>query len=874
MSFKIKILPLVIFLSINIINISTSYIKVPQAKTKNPVTEESQDFQPFDTIIKYPDIIYEKNIIINRNNIPIIKEYLQRIPLILKNLMYSNSKTTISYDKKLLGNIKLNCANIISEKITTDLLIIVSFSLGKNKLSNIITSKLFSTSGRHSDLTEKQRTFVNLLEINSNYDFSRKNSEIIFINHILSKVFNAIGFRQKYLLKEFIRNKFDNVPLYLVEDSKIYKSYQKFLYLRNVKYYKKSNEISTKFYSSFWDLKKYGLRDIMGEYYNEDATISELTMKLFNEMKMISVPKCDLFKYEAGFGRGYNCLRPGQDCIDKNMENEYFLEYGIYNKTEIKCYLNDKNNLKRNQCGIKYGNLETKFFENYFCPLYKGIKDDSLISMRPIQEMNFYKSQKLRLVKNPPSCKPGTPRTIFFSVPSYIFDLEKKNTNVKPLIKEINEINKDVQYDEVVFGEKDKKYFVTYEAYEENYVRECVTKVLEYSGVIRSFSDFNTHNLLIKNPSFSKLGEMGMIPNYQKLFSYNNFKVIANKDLTYKYYAEMNKKFPKDYTYMPTTYSYPEEKKTIIKTFTNYKLSKDNLWLIKTKLGTLGEGIYIFKDLSNVPDDYIITKYIGNPHLINKLKYDFRLYVLVTGLSPLKIYLYKEGMARFTTEEYSLDLNKLDELYRHLTNVHVNKKNKKIYKKAHDADTEEGSKWSLQVYKNYCKNNGIDFQKIWDQMADIAIKSILAVRDLFLAEIEKNGTKDRNHFKLFGYDYLVDENLKVHLIEINSRPSLIMGDINDLKLKPQLIADTLNLVGITPYSHDYKDDFKAYDQENNMKYKNRKEEMEDDVDRAFCEFGKPKGRFELIFPIKEKISYYQKFFTNYKNTDEMLWKKL
>ena len=158
-------------------------------------------------------------------------------------------------------------------------------------------------------------------------------------------------------------------------------------------------------------------------------------------------------------------------------------------------------------------------------------------------------------------------------------------------------------------------------------------------------------------------------------------------------------------------------------------------------------------------------------------------------------------------------------------------------------------------------------------MADIAIKSILAVRDLFLSDIEKNGTKDRNHFKLFGYDYLVDENLKVHLIEINSRPSLIMGDINDLKLKPQLIADTLNLVGITPYSHDYKDDFKAYDLENNTNYKNKQEEMEDDVDRALCEFGKPRGRFELIFPIKEKVDYYKTFFTN-KKSDEMLWKKL
>ena len=245
--------------------------------------------------------------------------------------------------------------------------------------------------------------------------------------------------------------------------------------------------------------------------------------------------------------------------------------------------------------------------------------------------------------------------------------------------------------------------------------------MLNYSGVIRSFSDFNSHNLLIKNPSYNKLGEMGMIPYFQKLFSYNNFKVITNKDLTYKYYAKMNKYYPKDYTYMPETYSYPEEKKTIFKKFNKYKLSQDNLWLIKPKLGSLGSGIYIFKDLSNVPDDYLITKYIHNPHLINKLKYDFRLYVLITGLSPLRIYLYKEGMIRFSTEEYSLDLSKIDELYRHLTNVNVNKKNKKFYKKAHDADTDEGSKWSLHIYQKYCEKNGIDYNKIREYFHKINI---------------------------------------------------------------------------------------------------------------------------------------------------------
>ena len=854
------LITLIIFSSIK----STS-IKIIRSK-RNFAKESLQDFQPFDAVIKFPDLELIKNKKINDKIIE-IKNNVMKIPLILQNLILSNHKEDIIYDVKLLDRIKVkyNINNIRKEKIKTDLLIIISL-MNDDKVPKIASSSLFSVTGGHSDITEKKRTYIVLLKVNYKYN----ESENIFFYTILQNIFSAMGFRYKYLLKNFIRNKFENVPLYLIENSKIYKSYQKYLNLRNIKIPNNPNEVSTKFYSPFWSLAI--LHDIMGYKIFDDTSITELTLKVFNEMENFSVLKCDLFKYKAGFGKGFNCLRVGQDCIENNMENNYFLEYGIYNETSIKCYLNDKNHLKHNQCGTKYGNLENEFYKNYFCPVYKEIKDNPLISMTTIPELNFYKSQKIRLLRNPPSCKKYIPRTIFFSVPPSIFDKEKKNTNVNALINELNEINKNVEYDEIIFEEKDKKYFVTYEPYEENYKRESVMAVLNYSGIIRSFSDFNTHNLLIKNPGYAQLGKMGMIPNLQKLFSYSNFKVITNKDLTYKYYDMMNKKYPDDYTYMPPTFSYPEEKKIILKKFKNYKLSKEDLWLIKPKLGSLGEGIYIFKDLSNVPDDYLITKYIHNPHLINKLKYDFRLYVLVTGLSPLKLYLYKDGMVRFTTEEYSLDLNKIEDIYMHLTNVHINKKNKNIYKKAHDADTDEGNKWSLQVYEKYCNNNGIDYKKIREQMADISIKSILAVRDLFLNVIEDNGTKDRNHFKLFGYDFLVDDQLKVHLIEINGRPSLLMGDINDMKLKPQLVADTLNLVGISPYSHDYRDDFEAYDKEiiNN----NKNEEMLYDVNRALCEFGKPRGRFELIFPIKNKVNYYKQFFSKNKILDEMLWEKL
>ena len=67
-----------------------------------------------------------------------------------------------------------------------------------------------------------------------------------------------------------------------------------------------------------------------------------------------------------------------------------------------------------------------------------------------------------------------------------------------------------------------------------------------------------------------------------------------------------------------------------------------------------GKGIYLTKNIENInkTSPCIVQKYIDNPLLIDNLKFDLRIYVLLLGIDPLRIYYYKDGIARFSTEEY------------------------------------------------------------------------------------------------------------------------------------------------------------------------------------------------------------------------------
>ena len=104
---------------------------------------------------------------------------------------------------------------------------------------------------------------------------------------------------------------------------------------------------------------------------------------------------------------------------------------------------------------------------------------------------------------------------------------------------------------------------------------------------------------------------------------------------------------------------------------------------------------------------YVVSYYIDKPLLINNLKFDLRVYVAITCINPLRIYVYEDGLARFATEPYSLDSIKGNR-FGHLTNYSVNKESPNFIANHDPSMDHVGSKWSLLSMREYLKLNKIN----------------------------------------------------------------------------------------------------------------------------------------------------------------------
>jgi len=183
------------------------------------------------------------------------------------------------------------------------------------------------------------------------------------------------------------------------------------------------------------------------------------------------------------------------------------------------------------------------------------------------------------------------------------------------------------------------------------------------------------------------------------------------------------------------------------------------------------------------------------------LKFDLRIYVLVTSYDPLRIYVYNEGLTRFASEPYRSETGEnaaMTNKFAHLTNYSINKKHEKFQNNEAAERDDQGNKWSLSALSKHLENIGADMNLFWSRIYDLIIKSLLCVQPRVVTAQKKISSKN-NCFELYGYDIMVDDNLAPWILEVNLSPSLSADSPLDMNIKSGLVSDMFNLIGVKKF---------------------------------------------------------------------------
>ena len=206
-------------------------------------------------------------------------------------------------------------------------------------------------------------------------------------------------------------------------------------------------------------------------------------------------------------------------------------------------------------------------------------------------------------------------------------------------------------------------------------------------------------------------------------------------------------------------------------------------------------------------DKIIIQKYIEKPLLYKGRKFDMRVWVLVT--QNLKVYFFKEGHLK--TCSITFDINSKN-AYTHITNYSFQKYNEYFqkYEKGNEVPFYEFQKFIDEEYPE--KNYKVKID-LYSQIKEIVSISMKSVKE----QIDKNNNSYQ--FEIFGYDFMLDENFNLFLIEVNTNPGLEESSPWIQIIVPRMLDDALRLTIDQLFNPEY-DFSKIYQKdkkENNLK---------------------------------------------------------
>ncbi|NWT11624.1 TTLL4 polyglutamylase, partial [Vireo altiloquus] len=300
----------------------------------------------------------------------------------------------------------------------------------------------------------------------------------------------------------------------------------------------------------------------------------------------------------------------------------------------------------------------------------------------------------------------------------------------------------------------------------------------------------------MKSPGFKTIKE------HQKLNHFPGSFQIGRKDRLWRNLLKMQARCgKKEFNFFPQSFILPQDIKLLRKAWEEG--ASRQKWIVKPPASARGIGIQVIHKWSQLPKrrPLLVQRYLHKPYLIGGKKFDLRLYVYVTCYDPLRVYLFKDGLVRFASCKYSSSMDSLNNKFMHLTNYSVNKKNTE-YKSNSDETACQGHKWALKALWSYLTQKGVNSEAIWEKIKDIVIKTIIASEPYVNSLVKMYVRRPYCCHELFGFDIMLDENLKPWILEVNISPSLHSNSPLDVSIKGQMIRDLLNLAGFVLPSMD------------------------------------------------------------------------
>lgn len=258
----------------------------------------------------------------------------------------------------------------------------------------------------------------------------------------------------------------------------------------------------------------------------------------------------------------------------------------------------------------------------------------------------------------------------------------------------------------------------------------------------------------------------------------------------------------------------PAEKQKFLE-FAKTKPS-DSYWMQKKPTHRGNKLVHLEQVVLDGNESSIVQEFMSKPLLIDGKPLDIGLYAALTSVAPLRAYIFEaETLIRFTGKPYLNQEGKFNAS--HTSSYVIDDNYTPIWNmpslKPHYVDSNMNMKQAFAVYLRQHHNK--DAQIIWDK-AEQTIKQVFKAKEPKIVRGCHNFQLAQNYnstsvegsmnqfFELMRFDFIIDEDLNIFLMEANMTPNLSSRHFpKNRPLYERVLNSFLQLAGVTSYASEH-----------------------------------------------------------------------